>query len=208
MKNYLCVILVLHSLLCTAQIPVSLPENPLENQTKFKLEHQALQISWPIAQDKQAEMVLNLSEERPLFKTIGIVDSGNFNIIAKDLNPTCILNVGTRTLKPENGWTIFFDKVPTRPYTSHVLELTKKNIKVIKDGLRTVISIGEVNAPDFKGHIEITIYNDQPLFNIAAVVSTQRDSTAILYDAALTGEKIWDTIAYQTNQDKFEKIQP
>lgn len=208
MKKYLCVILVMHSLLCAAQIPVSLPENLLENQTKFKLEHQALQISWPIAEDKQAEIVLNLSEEKPLFKTIGIVNSGNFNIIAKDLNPTFILNVGTRTLKPENGWTIFFDKVPTRPYTSQVLELSKKNINVIKEGLRTVISIGEVNAPDFKGHIEITIYNDQPLFNIAAVVSTQRDSTAILYDAALTGEKIWDTIAYETNQDKFEKIQP
>src|SRR5690606_13241480 len=158
MKNYLCVIFVLHSRLSVAQIPVSLPENLQENQTKFKLEHQTLQISWPIAQDKQAEMVLNLSEEKPLFKTIGIFNSGNFNIIAKDLNPTFILNVGTRTLNPENGWTIFFDKVPTKPYTSHVLELTKKNIKVTKEGLRTVISVGEVSAPDFKGNIEITIY--------------------------------------------------
>lgn len=207
MKNYLFIIFLFHSLLCVAQIPVSLPDNIQENQTKLKLEHQTLEISWPIADDKQAQIVLDLDKEKPLFRTIGILNNGDFSEIAKGLNPSFILNVGSRTLKPENGWTIFFDKVPTRPYTSHVLKLTKKDIKIAKQGLRTVITVGEVSAPDFKGNIEITIYNQQPLFNIAAVVSTQRDSTAILYDAALTGEQIWDTISYQTNQNKFEKIQ-
>lgn len=208
MKKYLCILLICQPLLAIAQILVSLPENKSENQTQLNLQDQNLEITWPCGSGEQARIILNLEKEKPLFEILGILKDGEFHEIARDLDPSFILNVGDRTLKPENGWTIFFDKVPTRPYTSNVLEIDKKNVRVTKSGLRTLITIGEVHTPDFKGNLEITVYNKQPLINIAAVVSTQRDSTAILYDAGLTGPQPWDTVAFENNHQKFEVVKP
>ena len=126
--------------------------------------------------------------------------------MATDVDPVFLLNVGSRTLKPENGWTIFFDKVPERPYTAHVLEFDKREMKISKHGKRTVISVSDISAPDFEGSLEITIYNGVPLLNIAAVISTHKDSTAILYDAGLTGTKLWNAVAYSDTSDNLVKI--
>ncbi|WP_335966976.1 hypothetical protein [Galbibacter sp. PAP.153] len=208
MKTYFFIAIFLKTLFLTAQIPVSIPENLAENETKFKLQKKEMEVTWPIANKNVAKMILSLEANKPLFRSIGIIENGNLKEIATQLEPRFLINVGKRTLKPENGWTIFFDKVPTRPYTSHVLELNKKEVKVTKSGNRTKITIGEVTAPDFSGNIEITIYNGVPLFNIAAEVATKKDSTAILYDAGLVGAKAWDKIAFMGNGHTFQEIKP
>ncbi|MGS2741840.1 hypothetical protein [Sinomicrobium sp. M5D2P17] len=206
MKNTLLFAFLLQTLLLTAQIPVSLPGNLEENETKINREGNNLEITWPLANANEARMVLNLEEGKPLFHTMGIVEKGNLKEIVQDLDPAFIINVGKRTLKPENGWTVFFDKVPERPYTSHVLKFNKKDLKVTKGGQRTKIVIEEITAPDFTGNIEITIYNDQPLFNIAAVVSTRKDSTALLYDAGLVGAQAWEKVSFINNDNRFQEI--
>src|SRR5690606_25859071 len=45
------------------------------------------------------------------------------------------------------------------------------------------------SAGPFAGAIEITLFNGSPLLNIAAVMSTKKDSLAIIYDAGLVGGK-------------------
>ncbi len=208
MKNILLLTFLLQTLLSTAQIPVTLPDNLEENDTKLNYNGKNLEITWPLANTNQARIVLNLEHGKPLFHTMGIVEKGNLIEVVRDLNPVFIINVGKRTLKPENGWTIFFDKVPERPYTSHVLKFDKKNLKITKGGQRTKILIEEITAPDFTGNIEITIYNGQALLNMAAVVSTPKDSTAILYDAGLVGEQAWEKVSFITTDNQLQEISP
>lgn len=192
-------------ILLQAQISVSLPENPDENDTEINLGEHEVDLVWPTENSEQSRMVLNLEKGEPLFASIAIGSNGNYSSIATEVDPVFMLNIGSRTLKPENGWTIFFDKVPERPYDSHLLDFDKREMKITKHGKRTVISVSDISAPDFEGALEITIYNGVPLFNVAAVISTQKDSTAILYDTGLTSVKPWKTIAYSDTSEKFLK---
>lgn len=206
MKRLLLILFLLPALFLQAQTPVSLPENSGENKTEITLGKNELALAWPLGNSRPCLLLLNLDKGKPLFGTIAIGQEGNLKPISTDVDPVFMLNVGSRTLKPENTWTIFFDKVPTRPYKSYVLDFDKREMKITKHGKRTVISISDISAPDFEGSLEITIYNGIPLFNIAAVISTQKDSTAILYDAGLTTKKPWETVAYSDTSKKFKQI--
>ena len=206
MKKVLCIPLLFFLLSTQAQISVSLPENLEENDTEIKINGNEIELTWPIENSEQCQLLLNLEKDMPLFRTIAMGRKGNLKTISTDVEPVFTLNVGSRTLKPENGWTIFFDKVPTRPYTSHLLDFDKRNMTITKRKKRTVISISDVSAPDFKGSLEITIYNGIPLFNIAAVIATEKDATAILYDAGLTKETPWKTVAFSDTSDNLRQI--
>jgi hypothetical protein len=125
---------------------------------------------------------------KPLFSSIQLSKGGIYQQVIKDVDPQFILTEGKRDLISQNGWNIFFDKVPLKPHHSYKIDFHKKAINVNSKGTRTIITIPGLEAPNFKGDLEITLYNGQPLFNVAAVVSTQMDSTAILYDAGLVAK--------------------
>tara|TARA_R110002049_G_scaffold9962_2_gene49665 strand:- start:36341 stop:38410 length:2070 start_codon:yes stop_codon:yes gene_type:complete len=205
MKKLTVIIFLFSSLFLQAQISVSLSENLEENNTKVIRHNNDLEVTWQAENSEYCQLKLNLEKSKPLFNSIAMGQQGQFKEIAANVDPVFTLNVGKRTLKKENGWTIFFDKVPTRPYKSYVLDFDKNDVKVTKHGKRTVISLNELNALDFKGNLEITIYNGIPLFNIAAVVSTQKDSTAILYDAGLVKDKPWETVSFANTDGKIER---
>lgn len=206
MKNALWIFFLFTGLSTQAQIAVSLPENSGVNDTEITLGENEVEITWGTENSEKCRLQLNLEKNKPLFSSIAIGSNGDFETLLADVDPVFILNVGSRTLKPENGWTIFFDKVPTRPYKSHKLDFDKKEMKITKHGKRTVIAISDISAPDFNGSLEITIYNSTPLFNIAAVIATEKDSTAILYDAGLTSAKSWKTVAYADTSDSLRHI--
>ncbi|MBC8770098.1 hypothetical protein H4O18_19010 [Arenibacter sp. BSSL-BM3] len=203
MKFFLIKGLLLFGLVMNAQIPVVFPENPYENSTIIALNKSDLIVTWPLDNGNNCQLAINLNEEEPLIRSIAMGKNNQFKAISSNVDPVFLLNIGSRTLKPENGWTIFFDKVPTRPYTSHVLNINKREAIITKNGNRTIISIGDISAPNFEGSLEITIYNGIPLFNIAAVISTQKDSTAILYDAGLITDKPWNNISFANIKDEF-----
>lgn len=208
MKKVVSVLFLFLLLSVQAQIPVSLPKNIVDNETEINIKGNKVELIWPVRNSEQCLLKLNLDKDAPLFHTIAIGQNGDFKPIANNVEPVFILNVGSRTLKPENGWTIFFDKVPTRPYTSHLLNFDKTEMKITKHKMRTVITISDIAAPGFKGHLEITIYNGVPLFNIAAVITTEKDSTAILYDAGLTSKTTCKSIAYSDTSDSLNQIIP
>ncbi|UII19930.1 hypothetical protein [Fulvivirga ligni] len=206
MKYSLIAFCILLSHLAFPQTPVNLPGNLKENATQIKSKGDQLLISWPVGKKKECELVLNLDNTKPLFSKMGFNEKGKYHEILQNAEPEFLLNVGRRTLKPENGWTIFFDKVPTRPYESYHLKLDKNKVNVTKHGKRTVVTIGEMSAPDFKGAFELTIYNDSPLINLAAVVSTDKDSTAILYDAGLSTSQPFKQLSFAKNNGEFNSI--
>ncbi|HET8735930.1 MAG TPA: hypothetical protein VFM69_04990, partial [Pricia sp.] len=205
-KKLIVVVALLVSVGTWAQVAVTLPENQNENETQVKVIKNTLEISWPLTNRQHCKLILDLEKDKPLFKRMAIGQPDSLREIVSQIDPVFIVNVGRRTLKPENGWTIFFDRVPTRSYKSYTLDFEKTDAKVVKNGARTMVSLGKITAPDFKGHLEITVYNGSPLFNIAAEITTQKDSVALLYDAGLTGETPWETVAFENNEGEFEEM--
>jgi len=203
MKSYLIIGLLFFGPVINAQVPVVLPNNPKENSTNITLNKSDIIVTWPLDNGHNCQLAINLEQEEPLFRSIAMGRNNHFKAISSNVDPVFLLNIGSRTLKPENGWTIFFDKVPTRPYTSHVLNINKREAIITKNGNRTIISIGDISAPNFDGFLEITVYNGIPLLNIAAVITTQKDSTAILFDAGLVSDKPWNNISFANIKDKF-----
>ena len=59
----------------------------------------------------------------------------------------------------------------------------------------------------FAGNLEITLYNGSPLFNVAAVMATEIDSTAYLYDAGLvTTKPVWKTLAWSDTDNTMQQV--
>jgi len=150
-----------------------------------------------VGNKESGKIILNLDNKEPLFNSIEIVQKGITKEIVKNVDPVFLLTVGKRDLISQNGWNIFFDKVPLKPHESFKVNLTKKDAVVSSAGARTIIKISGVQAQDFKGWLEITLYNGTPLFNVAAVMLTSNDSTAIVYDAGLISkEKAWNNVSW------------
>ncbi|MEJ7778845.1 MAG: hypothetical protein WKF68_04570 [Daejeonella sp.] len=203
-RNTLLLILI-SCLSVKAQVPVNLSGLHKKNGVKSEVKNALLSISWPVEGSERGKIVLDLEKDKPLLKSIQLSRSGAFTEIGTDLDPSFLLTVGKRTLSNESGgWDVFFDRVPTRPYKSYLVNFDKRNASVSSAGSQTVIRIAEVNAASFKGSLEITLYNGSPLLNIAAVMATEIDSTAILYDAGLVSKKqVWNNISPELCRDHF-----
>ncbi|MGF7075742.1 hypothetical protein [Mucilaginibacter sp. 3215] len=162
-------------------------------------------VTWPAGINSKAKLVLNLKNGEPLFTSVQLGKGGIYKPVIENVDPQFILTEGKRDLISQNGWNIFFDKVPLKPHHSYKIDFHKKGISVSNKGSRTIITLPGLEAPNFKGDLEITLYNGQPMFNVAAVVSTQIDSTAILYDAGLVAKiQPVKTVSYS---DVYEHLQ-
>src|SRR5215204_217207 len=209
MKYVLTVYAILSFTIAVSQVPVSLNEYSAKNGAKVSVARNIISVRWPAGNNLQGQVIIDLNKERPLFNSIDIVGERDGLTIAKDVDPVFLLTVGKRDLVSQNGWNIFFDKVPLKPFKSHLVAINKKSAAVSSKGSRTIIKIEEVTAPDFKGNIQSTFYNGSALFNIAAVVTTSKDSTAILYDAGLVSKRpIWNNISFAEVTDKTKSVIP
>ncbi|MDJ1501793.1 hypothetical protein [Xanthocytophaga agilis] len=166
-----------------------------------------LEINWPTLAKERAKMVLNLEKNHPLFTSLQVSEQGNLKEIARDLDPAFVLTIGKRDLISQNGWNIFFDKTNKRPHQSYSIAFDKRKAAVQTIGSRTIIRVSDARAATFNGTIEITVYKGSPLFNVAAVISTEVDSTAILYDAGFTTKKnTWNRLSWSDTEDKMQYI--
>lgn len=166
-----------------------------------------LVVSWPVGNSAIGKMVLDLENGRPLFSSLQMGKPGDLKEVAAHLDPAFVLRIGKRTLSPNSGgWDVFFDRVPTRPYTTNVVKFAKGATSVFTKGAQTVVRINGVQCETFSGALEITCYNGSPLFNVAAVVSTPKDSTAILYDAGLISKKeTWSSVAWSDVKGNLQR---
>jgi hypothetical protein len=142
-----------------------------------------------------------------LFKSLQLGKPGNMHEIGSNIDPAFLLTIGKRDLISQNGWNIFFDKTNKLPSKTYSVELKKRFAKVTGAGSRTVITVGDIQAGSFSGDIEITLYNNSPLFNVAAVMSTNIDSTAILYDAGLYSKApVWKNVAWTNTENQAQSL--
>ncbi|WP_255486902.1 hypothetical protein [Mucilaginibacter sp. SP1R1] len=168
-----------------------------------------LSVTWPAGSNSNGRLLISLKKDAPLFQSIQLSKGGVYQPIINGVDPQFILTEGKRDLISQNGWNIFFDKVPSKPHQSYKVNLDKKSVSISSSSSRTIIAIANVTAPNFSGSLEITLYNGQPLFNIAAVITTQVDSTAILYDAGLIAHEqpikkvSWSNVYEQLQTDNI-----
>jgi hypothetical protein len=192
-----------------AQVKVDLTNFNRKNGATASVKGNIVSLSWPAGTGKTGKIILDLSATQPVFKSIELQEGKNNHQIAAALDPAFVLTVGKRDLISQNGWNIFFDKVPKKPFKAHNIEFVKQSASVHSIGTRTVITIGSMKAPDFSGNFEITIYNGSPLLNIAAVMTTEKDSTAILYDAGLISKTAtWEKIGWNDTREQMQSMKP
>lgn len=164
-----------------------------------------LTVSWPAGAATTGRIVFNLAAAAPLFSSMQLVKGKQVSQLLKNADPAFVLTVGKRDLVSQNGWNIFFDKVPLKPHQSYPLLLHKTSASLHSVGNRTVISIGSLSAAGFAGALEITLFNGSPLVSIAAVMSTAADSTAIVYDAGLISkDENWNSIHWAAVDDHMQ----
>lgn len=209
MKKIILFALLLVNIIAKGQLPVDLSGLQKNSGAVATVRNNLLDISWQAGKTEKARLLINLDQQQPLFKSIQLTSQGVFKEIAAGLDPAFIITLGKRDLVSQNGWNIFFDRVPLKPYQAYPVQVEKRSARVTSNGSRTQIIISQVAAASFSGDIEITVYKGSPLFNIAAVMSTMVDSTALLYDAGLVSNgRLWNQVSWSDVDDKMQGIIP
>lgn len=186
-----------------AQAKADLKGYKQANGTIVNQQGQLLEVSWPVGNALKGKVVFDLAPSHPLFKTISL----GKQVITAGVDPEFVMTVGKRDLLSQNGWNIFFDKVPNKPYQSYLLTLKKVSVSVRTEGSRTIASIGPIAAEQFSGMLEVTFYNGSPLFNIAAVISTKAQARAIVFDAGMVSAKPdWKHVSWMNTGDSLQQI--
>lgn len=212
MKSFtLSIISLLLTGITMAQVKVDLKKFNPKNEASVSQKAGVLEVKWPAGNGNTGKIVFDLTTSKPLFKLISISKGAAQKIISTDIDPAFVLSIGKRDLLSQNGWNIFFDKVPSKPYKSYPAVLKKSSASVKSVGSHTVVTIGNLHADRFDGALEVTFYNGSPLFNVAAVMSTDVDATAVVYDAGLVDRKSgWKNIMWINADDEIltDEIRP
>ncbi|MEJ1238368.1 hypothetical protein WBG78_09575 [Chryseolinea sp. T2] len=207
--RYIILITLLSFGTLQAQVKTDLTNFSRKNGATASVKGDILTLSWPTGPGKTGRIILDLSVAKPVFRSIELQEGKNNHQIAAGLDPAFVLTVGKRDLVSQNGWNIFFDKVPNKTFSAHNIDFVKHSASVSTLGNRTVITIGSMKCTDFSGYLEIILYNGSPLLNVAAVMTTEKDSTAILYDAGLISKtSAWDKIGWSDVNEQMQSMKP
>ena len=117
------------------------------------------------------------SAAAPLIRELGI----NGESIIEEVDPNYLFWIGDRDLELRDGWEIFFDRVPTRPYSVEKGYLIPESVNVSTEGGRATIEIEGLSSTNFAGSLAFILYHDSPFVHMEARVSTERPATAFLY---------------------------
>jgi hypothetical protein len=208
-KCFVVILCIFLSGLTQAQMQVDTKGFQSGKAVSVKKSGEQLTLDWPAGGNKKGKIVLDLKPGSPLFKSMGIQNGARFSEVSSGLDPVFIVTIGKRDLVSQNGWNIFFDKVPQKPFKAHKATLEKTAASIRTLGTRTVVTIGKITAADFSGDLEITVFNESPLINIAAVMSTNTDSTAVVFDAGLqTKTMSWKEISWSDVYGKVQHTNP
>ncbi len=163
-----------------------------QSDVKLTVDKETIDISWPVADKEFGRLSLRLNPGLPLIKSLGIAtqSSGDHVPILKDADPVVFLTIGTReqgkNRPPEMSvFNEFFDNPAKRPSSSKAGKFTLRKGRVETSARRTTISLGDLEIGSFRGEWRITLFSGSRLIQVEAVVATEEDRVAFLYDAGL-----------------------
>ncbi len=167
-----------------------------------------LRVTWPISATENGLAVFNLDETKPLIESLGIAAPGEpVTVILRALNPVTLLTVGSRDSQNPQGWGAFFDKVPTRPFETFLVQLGKREWHTTREGNRVTIRLAAASAGEFDGDVRVTFYRNSPLIHVEMVMTTKEDWRAIIYDTGLTSAAPdWDSMAWLDPNGNFQNV--
>jgi hypothetical protein len=166
-----------------------------------------LHVRWP-AGGEHGVLVLQLRPDQPLIEELGIARAagGPSTALVRKVNPVTFLTVGVRDLGPQ-GWNVFFDNPPRRPHQTFPAVLRPKGVRVESHGRRATVVLDGLSAGPFRGELRFTVYPGCALVHAEAVVSTEKNACAILYDAGLASpEPSWKTVAWLDTADVWRRV--
>ncbi len=184
-------------------IPVDLSKYDVVSPIRVRQDGDTLNLRWqagesgeaPRAAKEHGELILNLAPDQPLIRRIGMApnESAPAKPIIQDIDPVTILTVGERNLERRSGWTIFFDKVHKRPHTTHLVRLKLSSVHVESVQRSVRVRLGGLSAGAFKGELVFNLHPACRLIHVEAVLSTDEDRRAIVYDAGIVStDPAWD----------------
>jgi hypothetical protein len=154
-----------------------------------------LTIEWPLEREEVGQVVLDLRDGQPLIETMGIAarQGEASRRILQDVDPITFVVVGERRAPigrpPDMSvFNVFFDSPAQRPFQTYRSRLDLKRARVFSHGRRATVALGELSAGPFSGEWQITVYPGARLVHLEAVVKTQEDRRAILYDIGLVSQ--------------------
>ena len=110
-----------------AQVPVNTSGFSSANGVSVNSKDNKLTVTWPTGAAEKGQLIINLENDKPLFSSIQLVKGLLVSRIVKDADPAFLLTVGKRDLISQNGWNIFFDKVPLKTHQSYLVKLEQEH---------------------------------------------------------------------------------
>ena len=146
-----------------------------------------IHVTWPVNSGRHARLTFDLTNHQPLIHSAALSSQnpGAFRPIAKGLHPMIQVRIGDRDLEKRRGWTIFFDRMQRKPNEVFHAKVERKRAIVTSNARRATLTIGDVSAGPFHGHLRWTFYAGTSFVLQEAVMKTDRNGTAYLYDTGL-----------------------
>jgi hypothetical protein len=172
------------------QVQFDLPGEDLGSPIRVSVpspEH--LLVEWPVDPDGATALVtFNFEQDARLIEEIAWRDrpGGDVERIASNLEPGMALTEGTR--RRPGFWMVFYDKPWTRPYSRFPAEREVRKVSVTSSANRAQVVMDGASAGSFSGRLVFTFFAGVPLVQAEAVLSTNEDGRAIIYDAGLVAE--------------------
>jgi len=194
----------------TADVVVDLVAYKPASGVAVRRDESRLHVRWPMAEGEHGVLVLQLQPKTPLIEEISIAPTADGAAVPllRSVNPALFLTVGKRDLSTQ-GWNVFFDNPPRRPHETFPAVLDLKKVRVESTGRRSTVILEGLSAGPFRGDLRFTVYPGCRLVHVQAVVSTDRDACAILYDAGLTKPTPdWKAVAWLDTNDAWQRVAP
>ncbi len=145
-----------------------------------------IHVTWSLDADRRGRLTFDLAPAQPLIQVAAIsINTEPFRPIAKGLDPILLMRVGKRDLDKRGGWTIFFDRMQRKPSELFLAHIGRKNAIATSTARRATLTIGDVSAGQFHGQMRWTFYDDNAFVLQEAVLQTEQDRAAYLYDTGL-----------------------
>ena len=184
--------------------------NP-QSLVSVKADGERLIVSWPTADTESARLTLRLVPGRPVVEELSIADlkGEHRETILKDADPVVGMSVGSREQGKNRppGMSVFnefFDNPHTRQSTRHDGVFKLATVKVDSDGSRAGIRLGGLVIGPFSGDWRFTVFAGSRLVKVEAVVKTDRDRVAFLYDAGIVSKSFeGGRVAWTDTEGRF-----
>ncbi len=173
-----------------------------------------LQVAWPMADKEYGRLTLDLRPGQPLIESLGIAAGATDAVrpLLREVEPLYFLTVGTRQAPPGRPpqmpiWNTFFDKSASRPHQTYRGRFDLRRLRVTSKGRRASIVLGDLTIGPFTGELVFTVYPGSRLLHVEAVVATEEDRRAILYDTGLAGKSPgWQRLAWIDTEGRLQHV--